>query len=196
MYINFEQLKGVISPINVILLQACRQQKSESVEWLLEMYKEDVSDLIVMNLIGEIKGSKKDSMYSKLRTTKAGDQLLDKLQTYKASEQDFLMFEYISKKYLESEDTDRKVGSKTKVVEYISWFLKDTQFNHYQLYYLIFHFIDNQNYTKVLEYVFFNDNQYRYQKPQLKNSPLYIWYENHKEEIESIWRNSKQCDYE
>lgn len=196
MYINFKQLKGIISPIGVLILQACKQQKSENNDWLLEMYKEDVSDLIVMNLIGEIKGSKKESGLSKLRTTKAGDQLLDKLQTYKASEQDFKMFEYISAKYLDSEDTDRKVGSKTKVVEYISWFLKETQFNHYQLYYLIFHFIDNQNYTKILEYVFFNDNQYRYQKPQLKNSPLYIWYENHQLEIEGIWRVNKQCNFE
>ena len=196
MYVNFNMVMEMnMTPNQLVTLVAIKQQKNEDNSEFLKKYGKEVDELLMGELIEAIKGKSKQETISKLRISKKGQAILDKIDSYKTDNKDFTMFEYLCNKYLDHDDKERKIGSKTKTVEYISWFVKESGINHYQLFYLVMHFLENNPYTKLLEYMFFNDNQYRYQSPKLKNSQLWIWYENNKLAIEHIWRQNKQCDF-
>ena len=91
--------------------------------------------------------------------------------------------------YLNNEDSERKIGNKKKITQYITIMRNHLGLSLHQFYYLCEYFLAEYPYTKLLEYVFFNSNKNRYGKFQnnIEDSPLYQFYDSKKQEVEYYW---------
>ncbi len=58
------------------------------------------------------------------------------------------------------------------------------------MYWLCWMFLEEYEYTKVLEYIFFNSNKNRYGKFEnnIEDSPLYQFYDENKARVEKLWK--------
>lgn len=178
----------------IVQMQLLKQNRTENLENELAMYFDDdmlkrfetegISDIVK-------KKRKADSDFSVLRLSKKGQDILEKVTVPEVEEKDFQMLGYLTKMYLDNPDGDRKVGNKKKVVQYICTFRKYLGISIHETYWLLWKFLQDYSYTKVLEYLFFNSNKNRYGSfaANIEDSPIFQYYNENREEVEKLWKS-------
>lgn len=194
MYLNFKLAKELnISPQQILLLQAIKQQGSEKLDDIIPLLIQE--DTLLENLsknqyIKLIKGKKDQSEIERLRITSKGTKLLEDISTPEITEGDLQMYSYLENIYLSHEDEERHIGNKKKTKIYCAIFRNYLSLSLHQMYWLCWLFLQEYSHTKRLEYIFFNSNKQRYGKFQnnIEDSPLYQYYDQNKEKIENFWK--------
>ena len=182
MYINTEYLESKsISLIDICILQLAKQQRSENQEAYLEKYEKDVEYLEKSGLLKTIKGKKKDSKMSKIRISKAGEEVLTNVEIPEANEDDITLFNWLKTKYL---DMGKKLGNQKKTKIYIALFRAHSGIERNKLAFLMSTFLDderNMEYNMVLEYALYKPQNAYNTKFNLEESRLYQYYLTHEE---------------
>lgn len=194
-YINFKYLNSQrLDHIDLIILQACKQNSTEDNSELLKSNQESHLHLIELGLVKLIKGKKGQTDFEKLRITPKGTKLLENVHTPEITENDIRMYDYLVEKYLSHEDEDRIIGNKKKTKIYCSVLRNYLSLNHQQFYWLCMLYLDQAIYTKKLENIFLDSNKVRYGTLQnnVDESPLYQYYDKNKEDIINFWKK-KGC---
>lgn len=190
MYINTTLLKEYqLTPANIVAFQIISQLRFD--DKVDEMDVASIISLLPPNderYITKIKGTKDQDGLLKLRLTSEGKKVLENCQVPKTTKGDLDMAEYLMGQYLQYGE-DRKLGSKNKIKEYVTITRNYLGLSLHQFYYLCLEFLSEYKFTQVLEYVFFNNNKFRYGKfiNHIDDSPLVQWYEENKEYMEKIF---------
>lgn len=187
MYLNLETYKKHnLQPQDLYLLIGIKQVDKEVLETL---NGGDFSRFNELGLLTNVKGKKGDNPALNIRLSKIGSKLLDALGIPGVTEGDLKMMDYLVQMYLNNEDSERKIGNKKKITQYITIMRNHLGLSLHQFYYLCEYFLAEYPYTKLLEYVFFNSNKNRYGKFQnnIEDSPLYQFYDSKKQEVEYYW---------
>lgn len=192
-YYNFDIAHGRgINPKTLMLLQIIKQNKTEELSHYIAMMMDDsvLECLEGDKMIHYIKGKKDQSDFQKMRLTKKGDKLLADCQIPVETNNDLKMFGYLCEIYLSSDDEERKIGNKKKTAFYCSYFRKALSLSLHEMYWLCWLFLQEYEYTKTLQYLFFNDNKNRYGKFEnnLEDSPLFQFLDENRERIELFWQ--------
>lgn len=193
MYINYEIMTSKhLTLYELSILTLIKQNRIEPLSKEIEFEVKDTTIMEKLSNIGyieSIKGKKGQSIYELVRTTKKANDLLEDIGTPNISEGDLQMRDYLIKMYLESDDAERSIGNKKKIVMYISIMRNELNLTLHQFFYLCEYFLAEYPYTKLLEYIFFNSNKNRYGKFQnnLEDSPLYQFYDEKQQEVENYW---------
>lgn len=193
MYWNFKIIAAAGLDIeDVVLLQLCHQNKYEDVGVEIEKLGVDLDGLVIMGLVTEIKGNKKDTRYSKMRLTKNGSKLLQDINTPEVSAYDIQLFEWAEALY---QRMGKKPGNKKKTKIMIAQFQAESGIVGNEFAILLRAFLSDENnmeYNHVLEYAL-NRRQGAYQtKFELSESRLYNYYLEHKEEFDQTFRGLKE----
>lgn len=182
MYINLKFLESKnLTFEKVMLLQLIRQQKFEDCSEYLVDQQKSLRKLEALGYITSIKGDKKASAESKLRTTKEGEEFLQNLEIPEIIEDDLVLFEWVKGIYL---SRDKKLGNQKKTKLYIALFRAHSGIERNELATLLSAFVaDEQNmeFSHVLEYVFFRPANVYTTKFSLNESRLYNYYLTYKE---------------
>lgn len=193
MYLNVDYIheKG-LSLQEVVVLYLIKQNKLENQENNIATYLDDEM-LLKFDDLGYLdrvkKKRKSDSDFKILRTTKKANDFLDNCEVPEVTKGDLEMFEYLSKMYLDHEDTDRVIGNKKLVKKYIAIFRNHIGLSLHKMYWLCWLFLEEHKYTKKLENIFFDRNKNRFLgfKNNIEESTLYQYYDENKEDIERFW---------
>jgi hypothetical protein len=188
-YINVKLLKSKnLSLIDLQILQLSKQQRVEDVSEVLSEYSLNVDKLIVTGYLEFIKGKKGDGEFQKIRTTKLGAETLDLISTPLITEGDVDLYKYLCTMYLQ-EDSSRTLGNRKAGLRYSSEFRQIMGFTLYEAYYLYEMFIINVEYTKVLEFIFFEkkNNPYGKFKDNLASSKIMQFWEDNEYEVREYW---------
>jgi len=178
MYINTQILNSKeLSFTQLILLQLCKQQKFEDHSEVIEkgFYPEDIDFLLSRGLIEEIKGSKKQTKFEKLRCSSKGVKFLDDVETPEALEEDLKIFDWLKGIYL---STGRELGNQKKTKMFIALFRTHSGIDKNKLAYLCNVYINDEEqflYNKRLEFLFFKPAT-QYEKFNIEGSRLYQYY--------------------
>lgn len=192
MYINYEILTAkLLSLHDLTILQLIKQNK---IEPLSEVIKFEVTNTNIiekfsnMGYIEFIKGKKGQSEFELIRTSKKGNEVLDLVGTPEITEGDYQLYQYLCEMYL-NEDATRTLGNRKAGLIYSSQFRQIMGFTLHEAYYLYEMFINNMNFTKVLEYVFFSkkENPYLKFKDNLESSKIYQFWLDNEYEIRDYW---------
>lgn len=188
MYINYKLMKSKgLTPVDVMVLQMCKQntpKDSQEIylydqmagdENVLKSYEEDG----LICFIDKVK--KDDSLFKRARLSKKGKSLLSLLQAYKVEDEDIIVYDWLKAKYLE---VGKEIGSEKKGLELCAWFRKESGIVQNNLVKLCKAFMndeDRMQYSLVLQYIFWKQDN-RFQKdPKLEDSKLWLYYEKHRE---------------
>ena len=193
MYINFDIVKEKgLMPTDVMILQLISQNRTDNLAHYIAMsIGDELLELLEKeSLVEYIKGTKKQSEFEKIRLTSKGKKLLEAVQIPNTTEADIKMADYLMEMYLSHDDGDRRIGNKKKVITYCTIFRSRMQLSLHQMYWLCWYFLQEYAYTKVLQYIFYNDNKHRYSsfEAQFEESPLYQFLSENKKEVENIWK--------
>lgn len=190
MYINTTLLKEYqLTPANLIALQIISQLRFEEVPQDSLKFATDNLPLDKDKYVTKIKGSSKQTEDEKLRLTHGGKKALENVQIPEITEGDVQLSDHLISTYL-AEDDERKTGNRKKIKENVAITRKYLGLSLHQMFYLCETFVSEYEYTKVLEYIFFNPNKHRYGKfiNHIDDSPLVIWYHDNIREVELIWK--------
>jgi len=174
---------------NFLLLQACRQNKTESLGLFIEETwgKVGLAELESMGLVEYIKGKKNQSMFSKVRTTKKGNEILDDIETPEITEDDLKFFDWLEESY---KGSGRVIGNRKKTKMYIALFRAHSNIDKNRLAVLINSFLNNESemgYSKKLEYLFFKPSSVFQTKFDIEQSRLYQYYLKHQEQFDKVF---------
>jgi hypothetical protein len=190
MYINLKYLaEQSMGFEDLFILQLAKQQKFEDCSEWLSFYNSKIPDLEKLGYIEYIKGNKSDSALSKMRISKAGQNILDNVEIAEITENDIKLFEWIKKIYL---SRDKKLGNQRKTKLYIALFRTQSGINLNKLATLMNSFIsDDQNmeYNHILEYALFKPANIYNTKFNLDESRLYQYYLSHQDHFDKIFEN-------
>jgi hypothetical protein len=176
MYVNFEFIKDKVTPVELIVLQMCKQQKNEDLSDSLEPFENLIPSLIRRELLTEIKGTKKQSPLSKLRISDKGKKLLEKAQIPLILDEDVRIFEWLEDVYKSS---DKEIGNRKKTQQYIANFRVESGIDRNKLAKLCKTFIDddsNFEWSKRLEYLFWKPRNVFDTTFDIEQSRLYMYY--------------------
>ena len=192
-YVNFKLLKERgITPVDLMFLQAVKQQKIEDAMEPVAMLLDDMKyeHLTEAGIVHEIKGTAKMNEIERIRLTPKGNKFLEECYTGDITQGDIEMFNHLCEMYLDSKDEERSIGNKKKTLRYCSVFRNHLSLTLHEMYWLCWLFLQEYEYTKKLEYVFFNSNKNRYGKFEnaIEDSPLYQFYDEQKIRIEKLWK--------
>ena len=179
--------------VEAIILQLLHQNRSSNKENSLAMYSSDemLEKFDEQGLIKRVKKKRKDeSDFSVLRLSKKGSELLDSFGTPEISVGDEEMFTFLCDMYLSNEDGERSIGNKKKTKMYCAIFRQKMSLSLHEMYWLCRFFLQEYKFTKVLQYLFFNDNKNRYGtfEGNFEDSPLYQFLDERREEVEKLWQ--------
>jgi hypothetical protein len=174
------------------VLQLVKQNRIEDLSQQIEfsMQGTDILEKFSnMGYIEFIKGKKGQSQFELIRTTKKANDVLEDVSIPTATDGDLKMRDYLIEMYLNNEDSERSIGNKKKIAEYITIMRNELNLTLHQFFYLCEYFLAEYPFTKVLEYIFFNSNKNRYGKFQnnLEDSSLYQFYDTKRLEVENYW---------
>jgi hypothetical protein len=192
MYINLKNL--LKEEVGLLpLLECARQMSNEDLSETLSQLAGDLhlDELVERGMLKLIKGKKSDSDLQKLRLGAKGKKWLYSLSEPTVSEGDLKMFTYLKDMYLSSDDEDRKIGNQKKTLLYVAKFRAMTNLSLHEMFYLCEFFLDEYKFTKVLQYIFHNDNKDRYgtfNEKTLEDSPLYQFLNERKKDVEELWK--------
>lgn len=192
-YFNFQLAheKG-LNPKILILLQLIRQNKIEPLSPFIAMMIDDdeVLDMLEKDgIIEYVKGTKKQTHIEKIRLSSKGMSLMEDLETPELTDGDVQMADYLMQMYLNHEDKDRVIGNKKKVKMYCAIFRNRMQLTLHQMYWLSVLFLEEYQFTKKLENIFFDSNKNRYGKfeTHFEDSPLFQFLDENRVRIDRFW---------
>lgn len=217
MYLNFKKIfeKFPMEPVrSIMLLQAIHQQRGEDNEEHIAMIMEDdiLDSFVEEGLVETIKGTKKDSEISKLRTTKKGRQfLLDLQRDSDWDDEDETIANWIEGVYKKKPSYVKSNMSELK--RRLNWFKFETGIHRNELSVLLTSFIQDsfvddpndkrpfnerfrdfkaQNKRAQLsnkaENIIFTPKDMYQKAYNLEQSPLWDYYRNNEKYIESKWK--------
>jgi hypothetical protein len=184
MYVNFEVLnKSDLEPEDIILLTACRQNRTEDLGKYIEdkFGKPKLWILEQKGFIEYIKGAKKDTEFDKVRMTKKGQEFIDTIETPGVTEDDIKLYEWLEAEYKSS---GRVIGNRKKTKMYISLFRAHSRIERNRLAFLCDTFLndeDQMKYSQKLEYMFFKPSGAYNTRFDIEESRLYKYYLAHQE---------------
>jgi hypothetical protein len=198
MYINTNYLEERdITVEEMGILQVIKQNRIEDMSAFLEkIVTEDFvsvfSDLDFIEFINPKR--KDDTKYMCMRTTSKSNTFLDVATTPCITVGDEKMANYLMDMYLTSikntAENKRTIGNKKKVIQYTAEFRQSMSLTLHEMYWLCDLFIDEVEYTLILERVFFDSNRHRYGRflNHIEDSKLYQFFDARKEEVEAYWK--------
>lgn len=198
MYININYLaERDITVEEMGILQVIKQNKIEDMSVFLESNLDKgficvFSDLDFINFINPT--AKFDSKYKCVRTTSKANTFLEMATTPCVTVGDERMANYLMDMYLNSSKNStehrRTIGNKKKVVQYTAEFRQVMSLTLHEMYWLCDLFIDEVEYTLILERIFFDASVHRYGRflNHLEDSKLYQFFDTRKEEVEAYWK--------
>lgn len=173
-YLNFKLAKEKnLSPRNVLLLQLLFQNTNGDESVFLEDYP--IESLKSSTLVVFVKGKKTDTEYKKARLSTKGKKIYRELTTYKTTEKDCLLYDYLEQVYKSKE---KQIGNRNKIINYIAAFRLESGLTHKEIFNISKQFLndsDNMEYNNKLEYMFFKPDNI-YEKFKLENSRLWLYY--------------------
>lgn len=177
MYYNFNIAKtNGLTPDDVFTLQMVYQNSSEQFPIQEEIEKRDLT-----NLEKYISQTKK----GKTILNKQGKELYQKVtSSFETIEEDFLVMKWIVGEY---ERADKMVGSKTKILYYISAIRTEMGISPKKMLILLQEFISDKDqfkWSNKLENLLFNPGNVFRTKFSLTESPLYQYYERYQNIID------------
>lgn len=189
-YYNIKLLKQKgLTPIEVTYLQLIKQNRTEDVSELLVDC--DLDSFEQRGLVTYIKGKPTDSSLNRVRLSSKGKKWLTDIETPEVTEGDLKMAEYLMEMYIKmSDDEERTIGNKKKVKMYCAVFRQKLQLTLHEMFWLCYLFVEEYEFTKVLEKVFIDSNKNRYGnfESNIEDSKLYQFYDNNKEKILDYWK--------
>jgi hypothetical protein len=195
MYINFNlMLKKGITHGHLLILQLSKQMKLEDVsESLIQLCGKKgevpVQALIDSGYLELIKGKTSDSFFRKVRLTKKGAEVLDALETPLVNEDDLQLFDWLSKIYLKRE---KSIGNAKKTKIYLASFRVHSGIEKNALAFLLKTFIGDekeQEYSHILQNVFFKGDTVFSTKFDIEQSRLYQYYLKNKSTFDEKFKN-------
>lgn len=194
MYVNFSLLRQLNLSVSFIpILFAANQNRTndESETLSNKAFSDDLKHLYELGLLESVKQKKKsETPYNLIRLSAKGKKILEDITTPEISQGDSNMKDYLCDMYLNHEDNERKLGNKKSIGIYCAVLRNHLGLTLHEFYYLCEFFLAEFQFTRVLEYIFFNKNKHRYGefKNHIEDSPLFQFYEERKEEIERYWK--------
>lgn len=189
MYLNLKLFKQYnLKPQDLYYLLIIKQVDLEEMKQIPDDVFGRFDDL---NLLKEVKRkNRSQSVLELVRLSKRGIELIDNLSTPNVLEEHLRMRDYLISLYLNHEDTERVVGNKKLIANYIAVLQNHLSIDIYRFYYLCEFFLSEHFFTKKLENVFMDRNKIRYGefKNHIEDSPLFQFYEQRKKDIEHYWQ--------
>lgn len=191
-YINTKLIseKGYIED-DCKVLQLIHQNKSndESKSIANNITDRQLELFYEQGLVYNIKGTKKQTTFEKMRLTTKGKKLLEDFQLFDVLEEDVKVFEWMKDLYLRA---DKEIGSEQKCKELIAWFRVESQICRNELIHLCKTFVNDESrmeYSKVLQYIFWKSESHFQTKPVLSQSKLWQYYEKYRESFDKVFES-------
>lgn len=183
MHINVDNLfklpNPLMLPLLLVLKQATKKDVSDQVASLI-ISDEDIDTLEKEGYIKYIKGKKTQSIIYRMRLDKKGTKFLNDLDEPMVEEQDVKIFDWLSKIY---KDNDKKIGNGKKTKRLIASFREKSGIEKNHLAFLCNSFINDdeqQEWSFMLEYVFWKPQNVFQTKFVLEDSRLWKYYNDRK----------------
>ena len=195
MYINYEIMTSKkLSLHDFGVLNLIKQNRIES---LSEEIKFEVLETTIverfsnLGYIELIKGSSKDNLYQKIRTTKKGNETLEDIGTPEVNTDDLKLYDWLEKVYL---SLGKQVGNKRKCKNFIAQFRVNSGIFRNELAFLCQTFINDEKeieFSQKLEFLFFKGANLFSVKFDIYQSRLFQYFEKNKNMFEAEFKKIK-----
>ena len=194
MYINTDNLFNLPNPFMLPLLltlkQVTKKDMSDKVASLITT-DEDLEDLEKEGYIKYIKGKKSDSLITKMRLGRKGTEFLNSLDEPDVEEEDIKIFDWLADIYRKR---DKQIGNGKKTKRLIASFREKSGIEKNKLAFLCNAFIsdeDQQEWSYMLEYVFWKPTNAFQSRFTLEDSRLWKYYNKRKQYFDNEFKNIK-----
>jgi len=188
MYCNLTVFKSSgLALSDLIFLCAINQTE---IEWLVENLNEAVyNHFKKLSLIKHIKQkSKKEHLFTSLRLSDIGKQLLSDLEEAEVEEQDSLVYTWLSNYY---KNAGKEIGNRKKTLSHIKDFRVKSQISKNNLIKLCVDFLkDNEERSNKLQFVFYYPKTVFATRFDLEESWLYSHYLKKEDYFKSIFEEN------
>ena len=185
MYINLSVLgKSGLEYSDLVFLAAINQTETE---WLIENFKDsDYERFERLSIIKHIKQkSKKEHLYTSLRISEIGKQLLSELEEAPIEEEDKTVFEWLKNYYLKA---GKEIGNGAKTQRYIRDFRIKSGIQKNNLIKLVLDFLaENEERSRKLEYIWYYPKTAFATRFDLEESWLWSHFIKNKERLEKTF---------
>ena len=199
-YINFEILKDKgITPKEYLILQCCKQMKTEDVsEQLIEICgdEEPIINLEQRDFVQFVKGKSKDNFFQKARLSARGTELMDLIETPFIIPEDIVVWDWLSRHY---EKEGKEVGNAKKGKIWLASFRANSGIAKNHLVTLCLAFTKDEaqmEYSKRLDYVFFKPDNVFTTRFELDSSKLWRYYLKRKEHFDKVFEDMDKKELE
>ena len=185
MYINLSVLgKSGLEYSDLVFLAAINQTETE---WLIENFKySDYERFERLSIIKHIKQkSKKEHLYTSLRISEIGKQLLSELEEAPIEEEDKTVFEWLKNYYLKA---GKEIGNGAKTQRHIRDFRIKSGIQKNNLIKLVLDFLaENEERSRKLEYIWYYPKTAFATKFDLEESWLWNHFIKNREKLEKTF---------
>ena len=185
MYINLSVLgKSGLEYSDLVFLAAINQTETE---WLIENFKDsDYERFERLSIIKHIKQkSKKEHLYTSLRLSDSGKNLLSEIEEAPIEEEDKTVFEWLKNYYLKA---GKEIGNGAKTQRHIRDFRIKSGIQKNNLIKLVLDFLaENEERSKKLEYIWYYPKTAFATRFDLEESWLWSHFIRNKERLEKTF---------
>lgn len=187
MYINTELIieKGYIEDDCKVLQFIFQNRFKDESKAIIRNITDRQLDLFYeKELVKEIKSTKKQNQFQKMRLTSKGKKLLEDFQTWDTCDNDLIVFNWLKNLY---KKRGKEIGSEQKCKELIAWFRIESGIAENNLLHLCRTFVsddDRMEYSNFLQYIFWKSENHFQTKPKLSESKLWLYYEKYREKFD------------
>lgn len=190
MYLNLGYMsQKELTFVDVFVLQLAKQQKFEDCSEALSYHDIRLQAMLDLGYLKVIKGKKGDSLMSRIRIDKPGEDVLSNIEIVEVTENDIKLFDWIKKIYLEM---DKKLGNQKKTKMFIALFRAHSGITLNRLATLMSQFVndaDNMEFNFCLEYALFKPQNVYNTKFNLDESRLYQYYLKHQDDFDKSFES-------
>jgi hypothetical protein len=199
-YINFEILESKqITPLEYLILQCCKQMKTEDVsKQLIELCgdEEPIINLEQRDFVQFVKGKAKDNFFQKARLSARGTELMDLIETPFIIPEDVVVWDWLSRHY---EKEGKEVGNAKKGKIWLASFRANSGIAKNHLVTLCLAFTKDEaqmEYSKRLDYVFFKPDNVFTTRFELDSSKLWRYYLKRKDYFNKVFEDMTRKELE
>jgi hypothetical protein len=199
-YINFEILENKqITPLEYLILQCCKQMKTEDVsKQLIELCsdEEPIINLEQRDFVQFVKGKAKDNFFQKARLSAKGTELMDLIETPFIIPEDVVVWDWLARHY---EKEGKEVGNAKKGKIWLASFRANSGIAKNHLVTLCLAFTKDEaqmEYSKRLDYVFFKPDNLFTTRFELDSSKLWRYYLKRKEYFDKVFEDMDRKELE
>ena len=199
-YINFEILEDKqITPLEYLILQCCKQMKTEDVsKQLIELCgdEEPIINLEQRDFVQFVKGKAKDNFFQKARLSARGTELMDLIETPFIIPEDVVVWDWLARHY---EKEGKEVGNAKKGKIWLASFRANSGIAKNHLVTLCLAFTKDEaqmEYSKRLDYVFFKPDNVFTTRFELDSSKLWRYYLKRKDYFDKVFEDMDRKELE